>query len=72
MTRARTGDPALIREINLSLILNLGLGLAILVNAPNRQMLKFGGILSLAKEFIMPSIFRNPRKEVMRSIRFLI
>src|SRR6185436_10963954 len=34
----------------------LGIGLANLVNALNPEMVVFGGILSLAKEFLMPVI----------------
>ncbi len=44
----------------------LGIGLANLVNALNPEMVVFGGILSLAKEFLMPVIQQTISERALR------
>ena len=44
----------------------LGIGLANLINALNPEMVVFGGILSLAKEFLLPTIQQTINERALR------
>jgi glucokinase-like ROK family protein len=45
---------------------NLGIGIASLVNALNPELVVFGGILSLASEYLFPAIESEIRKRALR------
>jgi predicted NBD/HSP70 family sugar kinase len=45
---------------------HLGIGIASLVNALNPQLVVFGGILSLAGEFLLPVVNEEMRRRALR------
>jgi glucokinase-like ROK family protein len=45
---------------------NLGIGMASLVNALNPELVVFGGILSLAWEFLLPTVTEEMQKRALR------
>jgi predicted NBD/HSP70 family sugar kinase len=48
---------------------DLGIGIASLVNALNPQLVVFGGILSLAGEFLMPVVKKELEQRTLRMNR---
>jgi predicted NBD/HSP70 family sugar kinase len=48
---------------------HLGIGIASLVNALNPELVVFGGILSLAGEFLMPVIEKEVEQRALKSNR---
>jgi glucokinase-like ROK family protein len=63
---ARAGDP-LALEVLEQVGRDLGVGIASLVNALNPELVVFGGILSLAGEFLLPVV---EREMVQRALRW--
>jgi glucokinase-like ROK family protein len=62
---ARAGD-AVAREAFEALGHSLGIGVASLVNALNPELVVFGGILSLAWEFLLPAVQEEMQQRALR------
>ncbi len=62
---ARDGDPVAVQALT-ETGKYIGIGLANLINALNPEMVVFGGILSLAQEFLMPVIQDTIRAYTLR------
>jgi glucokinase-like ROK family protein len=62
---ARVGDAVALDALEM-IGRNLGIGIASLVNALNPELVVFGGILSLAGEFLMPVIERELNQRALR------
>jgi glucokinase-like ROK family protein len=62
---ARVGDAVALDALEM-IGRNLGIGIASLVNALNPELVVFGGILSLAGEFLMPVIEKELNQRALR------
>lgn len=62
---ARAGDAVAIKALD-KVGHHLGIGIASLVNALNPEMVVFGGILSLAWEFLLPAVTEEMQKRALR------
>ena len=62
---ARAGDAVALRAFE-KIGQDLGIGIALLVNALNRELVVFGGVLSLAGEFLMPAATRELEQRALR------
>jgi glucokinase-like ROK family protein len=62
---ARTGDAAALEALD-AVGHSLGIGVASLVNALNPELVVFGGILSLAWEFLLPAVTEEMQKRALR------
>jgi predicted NBD/HSP70 family sugar kinase len=62
---AQSGDP-LSREALDRIGRHLGIGIASLVNVLNPQLVVFGGILSLAGEYLLPVVEREMKQRALR------
>jgi len=62
---ARAGDDLALEALNV-IGHHLGMGIASLVNALNPQLVVFGGILSLAGEFILPVVAEELQRRALR------
>lgn len=62
---AESGDPVALQALS-ETGKYIGIGLANLINALNPEMVVFGGILSLAKEFLMPVIQETVSARALR------
>jgi glucokinase-like ROK family protein len=62
---ARAGDPLAVEALEV-LGRHLGIGIASLVNALNPQLVVFGGILSLAGEFVLPVVADEIQRRALR------
>ena len=65
---ARAGDAVALDALEI-IGRHLGIGIASLVNALNPELVVFGGILSLAGEFLMPVIEKEVEKRALKSNR---
>jgi len=62
---ARAGDAVALEALE-TVGHHLGIGIASLVNALNPEMVVFGGILSLAWEFLLPAVTEEMQKRALR------
>ncbi len=62
---ARAGDAVALEALDI-VGHHLGIGIASLVNALNPEMVVFGGILSLAWEFLLPAVTEEMQKRALR------
>jgi len=62
---ARAGDAVALEALEV-LGHHLGIGIASLVNALNPQLVVFGGILSLAGEFVLPVVTEEVQRRALR------
>lgn len=62
---ARADDPVALEALN-QVGHHLGVGIASLVNALNPELVVFGGILSLAGEFMLPVVKEEMRRRALR------
>jgi glucokinase-like ROK family protein len=62
---ARAGDAVAVRSLE-RIGADLGIGIASLVNALNPELVVFGGVLSLAGDFLMPEVTKELEKRALR------
>jgi predicted NBD/HSP70 family sugar kinase len=62
---ARAGDPVALSALE-KIGRDLGIGVASLVNALNPELVVWGGILSLAGEFLMPAATKEFERRALR------
>ncbi len=65
---ARLGDATAVKALE-RIGHNLGIGVASLVNALNPELVVFGGILSLASDFLLPCVDRELRRRALQMNR---